>query len=737
MLALARPTSAAEIHEHVPEVRYHDGRGAPGRPRGAARGDPRGPGPDPAAGPRPAGAARPGQAVRHRGDDGLRRAIQAWGRVAGYRDEVWTNWYRKPLYAGHPHARLHARAARSRTTSGRTYPRGRQRRVPAAGPDAAGRRDALPHRRRLVEQPRRTRRRARPAPASRATSPTPPSGGPTDEERPVTPNPRLISRKLLTRGETMKEVPFLNLLAASWIQFQNGDWITHGEMLLRRGHRDPARPRTIPPGSASARTAMFIGRTQPDPTRREPGRADAGDLHQRGHPLVGRLADLRQRPGHPGPPAQRRRRQAPPHRRRHAPARRQAASRTPGWSATGGSGVAMLHTLFAREHNAICDHLKAAYPDWDDNRLFNVARLVNAAVMAKIHSDRVDAGDPPQPRPRPRAERQLVRHAHLQVPQAGAPQDRRRLQRRQPRARRPGRQPRSTSTASRSASPRSSWRSTACTRCCPRSSSSAATTPATAIEDAAVRGQPPGGLAEGHRATSAMADLLLLVRQPAPGPARAEQLPAVHAGAEHPRQPGVRHGRRRHPARPRARRAPLQRVPPPARPQPDPHLRRPHRRPGHGRHASPRSTATTSRTSTCSSARSPRARNAPPASASARRCSRSSSSTPAAGSRPTASTPTTTDPEVYSKEGMQWVDDASLKTVHPPPPPRAGAPPASATSRNAFEPWDTDAWLDPGRHPLRACQPGAEARPLARRRPPLRSDSSGEERPGLKILSSP
>ena len=49
-------------------------------------------------------------------------------------------------------------------------------------------------------------------------------------------------------------------------------------------------------------------------------------------------------------------------------------------------GLSMLHTLFVREHNAICDMLHAAYPDWDDNRLFNVARLINAAVMAKIHS---------------------------------------------------------------------------------------------------------------------------------------------------------------------------------------------------------------------------------------------------------------------------------------------------------------------------------------------------------------
>jgi hypothetical protein len=46
----------------------------------------------------------------------------------------------------------------------------------------------------------------------------------------------------------------------------------------------------------------------------------------------------------------------------------------------------MLHTLFVREHNAICDMLYEANPAWDDNRLFNVARLINAALMAKIHS---------------------------------------------------------------------------------------------------------------------------------------------------------------------------------------------------------------------------------------------------------------------------------------------------------------------------------------------------------------
>ncbi len=49
-------------------------------------------------------------------------------------------------------------------------------------------------------------------------------------------------------------------------------------------------------------------------------------------------------------------------------------------------GLALFHTLFAREHNAICDRLRAAYPAWSDDDLFDRARLINAAVLAKIHT---------------------------------------------------------------------------------------------------------------------------------------------------------------------------------------------------------------------------------------------------------------------------------------------------------------------------------------------------------------
>jgi len=42
--------------------------------------------------------------------------------------------------------------------------------------------------------------------------------------------------------------------------------------------------------------------------------------------------------------------------------------------------------LFALEHNAICDQLKKHNPLWNDERLFQQARLVNSALLAKIHT---------------------------------------------------------------------------------------------------------------------------------------------------------------------------------------------------------------------------------------------------------------------------------------------------------------------------------------------------------------
>ena len=49
-------------------------------------------------------------------------------------------------------------------------------------------------------------------------------------------------------------------------------------------------------------------------------------------------------------------------------------------------GLGLLHTLFALEHNAICDRLRSESPSWSDDQLFETARLINGALMAKIHT---------------------------------------------------------------------------------------------------------------------------------------------------------------------------------------------------------------------------------------------------------------------------------------------------------------------------------------------------------------
>ena len=46
----------------------------------------------------------------------------------------------------------------------------------------------------------------------------------------------------------------------------------------------------------------------------------------------------------------------------------------------------MMGTLFGNEHNSVCDALAAANPTWDDEELFQRARLVVCALIAKIHT---------------------------------------------------------------------------------------------------------------------------------------------------------------------------------------------------------------------------------------------------------------------------------------------------------------------------------------------------------------
>ncbi len=49
-------------------------------------------------------------------------------------------------------------------------------------------------------------------------------------------------------------------------------------------------------------------------------------------------------------------------------------------------GLSSLHTVFAREHNLLCDELRAHYRGWSDERVYQTARLIVSALIAKIHT---------------------------------------------------------------------------------------------------------------------------------------------------------------------------------------------------------------------------------------------------------------------------------------------------------------------------------------------------------------
>ena len=41
-------------------------------------------------------------------------------------------------------------------------------------------------------------------------------------------------------------------------------------------------------------------------------------------------------------------------------------------------GLSLMHNIFTREHNSICDMLRTYYPEWQDQKLYDTARYLSA-----------------------------------------------------------------------------------------------------------------------------------------------------------------------------------------------------------------------------------------------------------------------------------------------------------------------------------------------------------------------
>jgi hypothetical protein len=380
MLGKAQANAIAEVNVHVPEIYYFD--------RSKLL-EPANPAMDPSLTlPKPRQQIWGERARRKIGGllgkvatATMNGATHLWGSVAGYRDRVWTNWYRRSLTLGIL-TLAYMREQLNKGNLKNTYPGGTligfQKPGQKPPPGATSYRTADGTWNNL-DNPKEGAAGTRFLRNVHVDAIRPETG-----QTLLTPNPREISRKLLTRGEKIKEVPFLNMLAGSWIQFQNGDWINHGEILYRDVHEvplaedDPAR-RTY------RQSHIFVGKTQPDPTFTAGQEEtpitfinevthwwDGSQIYGSDQETQNRLRsfeDGKMRLNEDGT----------------LPLGTNGVEDT-GFRRNWWVGMTILHTLFVHEHNAICDRLKVSYPQWNDNRLFNVARLINAAVMAKIHT---------------------------------------------------------------------------------------------------------------------------------------------------------------------------------------------------------------------------------------------------------------------------------------------------------------------------------------------------------------
>jgi hypothetical protein len=198
------------------------------------------------------------------------------------------------------------------------------------------------------------------------------------------PNPIVVSRELLLRTG-FQPARSLNLLAAAWIQFQVHDWVSHERFPLGVHDVEVTLPQGMPgwsntPGGPPEPVMRIAGNV--------PARMDPPDgLGPRFENQVSHWWDGSEVYGSDGGSARRLRdgaklRLTP---KGYLPQDTRGSEIT-GFGQSWWLGLSGMHTLFAREHNLLCDELCRNYPRWGSERVYQTARLIVSALIAKIHT---------------------------------------------------------------------------------------------------------------------------------------------------------------------------------------------------------------------------------------------------------------------------------------------------------------------------------------------------------------
>jgi hypothetical protein len=195
----------------------------------------------------------------------------------------------------------------------------------------------------------------------------------------MNPNPRRVSLELLTRT-TFQPATILNVIAAAWIQFQVHDWFVHKKGVWSHTHDIP-----VEGGDSWPENPMRVPKTPADTpkvpnSKRPPAYINENTHWWDGSQVYGSSApdQTSLRVGREGKVL------VSPHGRLGVDP--VTGHEITGFTENGWAGLSLLHSVFALEHNAICDRLRKVNVNWDDERLFQQARLVNSALLAKIHT---------------------------------------------------------------------------------------------------------------------------------------------------------------------------------------------------------------------------------------------------------------------------------------------------------------------------------------------------------------
>lgn len=199
------------------------------------------------------------------------------------------------------------------------------------------------------------------------------------------PNAVTVARTLMDRHAFIP-ARTLNILAAAWIQFQVHDWVSHARWKLGKSDVRVPIPDAYPawkntPKGGEEREMRIAGNVPYEGDETGMLFANSSSHWWDGSEVYGNsLTHAQSLRTDEGTGAK-----LELDAEGYLPVGKSGFELT-GFNESWWLGLSAMHTLFAREHNVVCDELRREHPDWSEEQIYQTARLIVSALIAKIHT---------------------------------------------------------------------------------------------------------------------------------------------------------------------------------------------------------------------------------------------------------------------------------------------------------------------------------------------------------------